>query len=100
MAKKAAVQKKRARTGLLTTLLILALLAGLGFQLHRLRAQVADAEAQKAEITVKKESIEQENEALSGDISEGPTKEKMKEIAREKLGMVAPNERVIIDTSN
>ena len=42
----------------------------------------------------------QENDALSQDIAEGSTQEKMLEIAREELGYVGPNEYVVYDVSN
>ena len=42
----------------------------------------------------------QENDALSADIAEGSTQEKMEDMARHELGMVYPNERVFSNISN
>ena len=40
-----------------------------------------------------------ENDALAADIAEGPTREKIEEIARDELGLVTPNEYVFDDIS-
>ena len=101
MAKAAAKAKKqRTRTGLLTKVLILALLVGMGWQLYRLRDQVEDAQTQRDQLAGEVAAQQQENDALAKDIAEGTTSEKMQEIAREQLGMVAPGERVFYDVSN
>ena len=82
------------RTGLLTKLLIVILLAALGCKVYTLREQVAEAEAEKARVAALVESQRQENDALSADIEEGCTPEKMQEIARRELGWVLPGEYV------
>ena len=91
-------RRKRAarmvRTGLLAKLLIVTLLAALGCKVYTLREQVADAEAEKARVAALVESRRQENDALSADIEEGCTPEKMQEIARRELGWVLPGEYV------
>ena len=95
-----AAQRKRPkpiklRTGLLTRLLIVILLAALSCQVYALREQVADAEAEKARVAAQVESKRQENDALNADIHEGCTTEKMQEIARRELGWVLPDEYVL-----
>lgn len=100
MAKKTAAKKQRTRASVFTKLLILALLVGIGFQLYRLQGQVADAQAERDALASRVQAQQQENDGLSKDIEEGTTPEKMEEIAREELGMVAPGERVYYDTSN
>lgn len=84
----------KVRTGVLTKVLILALLAGVGFQLHQLRGQVAAAEAERAQLENLVAVQRQENDALQEDIAEGPTEEKMRELAREELDLVAPGDRI------
>ena len=86
MAKAAKTKKQHARASLLTKLLVLLLLAGIGWQLFSLQGQVRAAQAEKA--------------ALAADIAQGGTQEKMEEIARQELGLVYPGERVFYDTSN
>lgn len=92
-------QKKTAgavklRTGLLTKLLIVILLAALVCKVYALREQVSEAEAEKARYAALVESKRQENDALTADIEEGCTPEKMQEIARRELGWVLPGEYV------
>ena len=82
------------RAGLMTKLLIVILLAALVCKVYALREQVWDAEAEKARIAAAVESKRQENDALSADIEEGCTPEKMQEIARRELGWLLPGEDV------
>jgi len=95
-----AKRPKRARTGLLTTLVIVGLLAALGVTLRDLRQQVSAAQAENDRYAQQVESVRQENEALADDIAEGMTPEKVEEIAREQLGLVTPGEYVFYDISN
>lgn len=82
------------RTGLLTKLLIVILLAALVCKVYALREQVWDAEAEKERIAAEVEGKRQENAALAADIEEGCTPEKMQEIARRELGWLLPGEYV------
>ena len=92
-------QKKAAgavklRTGLLTKLLIVILLAALVCKVYALREEVSEAEAERARCAALVEGKRQENDALAADIEEGCTPEKMQEIARRELGWVLPGEYV------
>ena len=100
VAKAAKTKKQHARASLLTKLLVLLLLAGLGWQLFSLQGQVRAAQAEKAALAEKVQEKQLENDALSADIAQGGTQEKMEEIARQELGLVYPGERVFYDTSN
>lgn len=91
---------KPARAGLLTKLLIVVLLAALGWQLYDLRQQVQDAQTERDRYAQQVAAKTQENDALSADIAEGMTPEKVEEIAREQLGLVTPGEYVFYDISN
>ena len=96
------------RTGLLTKLLIVVLLAALACEAFTLREKVSGAEAEKAwtaawpqdvlavnkSVAALVEGKRQENDALQADIDEGCTPEKMQEIARRELGWVLPGEYV------
>lgn len=94
MAKAERQPKQKPKGRILTKLLILAVLVAIGLQLRSLHSQVQAAEAQRDALTVQVQAQEQENAALAADIAEGATDEKMQEIAREELGLIAPNERV------
>ena len=100
MAAKKKTTNARPRSSLLTKLVIVALLAAIGWKLYDLRGQVAQAEAEKAQISAQVEQQRQENAALEADIAEGNTPEKMEEIAREELDLVMPNEYVFYGISN
>ena len=90
MAKKAEQQKKRPRASLLTKIVLLVVLAAIGWQLYGLQSKVAAAQVAQTQ---------RENDALAADIAEGPTREKIEEIARDELGLVTPNEYVFDDVS-
>ena len=100
MAKQAKKKSQRTRASLFTKVLVLALLAGIGWQLINIRSQVEGATAEKARLEAQVQEQQQANDALAADIAEGSTQEKMEEIARQELGYVSPGERVFIDTSN
>ena len=97
-AKKSA--SKPVRAGLLTKLLVVVLLAALGWQLLDLQQQLQSAQAEKNRYARQVDEIRQENDALEADITEGMTPEKVEEIAREQLGLVTPGEYVFYDISN
>ena len=82
------------RTGILTKLLIVTLLAARICKVYALREQVSDAEEEKARVAALVESKRQENDALAADIEGGCTPEKMQEIARRELGWLLPGEYV------
>lgn len=98
MAGKAKAQ--RVRVSVFTKLLILLLLAGIGWQLYRLQNQVAEAQTQRAQLTEQVAAQRQKNDALAEDIQNGGSQEQMEEIARDELGLVAPGEKVFYDVSN
>ena len=102
MAKQEQASKRpqRARASLFTKVLILVLVAAMGWQLHRLQEQVSAAQAEKEVLAAQVQAQQQENDALSADIAEGSTQEKMEDMARHELGMVYPNERVFSNISN
>lgn len=98
---KAAKRKSRVvRGGPLAKILLVLLLLSVGWQLYSLRGQVAEAQAEKDRLTAQVEAKRRENAALSADIAEGGTQEKMEEIARDELGMVFPGEYVLCDGVN
>ena len=92
--KKRTDKKPRPKAGLLTKIVIVVLLAAMGWQLYDLRGQLRAAEAEKAAYQQQVEEQQQKNDALAADIAEGPTEEKIEEIARNELGYVKPGEYV------
>ena len=100
VAKATQQKKQRTRASLLTKLLIVTLLLGIGWQLMTLQEDVRAAQAEKAQLEAQLLAQRQKNDALAADIAEGNTPEKMEEMARQELGLVYPGERVFYDTSN
>jgi cell division protein FtsB len=95
MARKENTAKSaRPRSSLLTKLLVVVLLAAIGWQLYDLRDQVLSAQSEKAQYAAQVQQIEQENAALKNDIADGTTTEKVEEIARNELCLVRPDEYV------
>ena len=97
--KQHAKKQPRPRTGLLTKIVIVALLAAIGWQLYGLRGQLKSAQAEKDRYAAEVAEQQRENDALAADIAEGPTDEKIEEIARDELGLVKPGE-YIFDPGN
>ncbi len=93
------VKKKRSGNPLIPVVILL-LLAAVGWRFHVLQGQVRAAEADKERYLRQVEAIQQENASLRSDIAEGPTEEKMKELAREELGMIDSNSYLFLDRSN
>ena len=99
MAKSEKQAKRRSKGSLLPKLIIVAVLAAIGVQLRTLHVQVQDAQAERDALAAQVAAQQQENDALAEDIAEGSTEEKMKELAREELGLVEPEQRVFSVTN-
>ena len=65
MAKKTEQQKKRPRASLLTKIVLLVLLAAVGWQLYGLQGKVAAAQEEKERYAAQVEQTKRENDALS-----------------------------------
>ena len=94
VAKNNKKQLPKVGSGFLTRLLLLLLLVSVGYQLLRIHHLVEEARVQQQDLTEQVEAQQQANDALRADIAEGDSQEKMKELARDELGLVAPGERV------
>ena len=92
--KQHAKKRPRPRSGFLTKVVILVLLAAIGWQLYGLRDQLKTAQAEKNRYAVEVAAQQQKNDALAADIAAGPTEEKIEEIARDELGYVKPGEYI------
>ena len=99
MAKHTAKPQK-AGSGLMAKLVILVLIALIGWQLYGLQDQLTAAQAERDRYQTEVETLRQENDALAADIAEGTTQEKMEEIARKELGVVTPGEYVFSHRGN
>ena len=97
---KASKRPQRIGGGMGVRILVVVLLAAIGWQLYSLRHQVAQAREDRDQLAAQVTAQQQENDALAADIAQGGTQEKMEEIARDELGLVAPGEYVFYDVSN
>ena len=88
------------RAGLLTKLLILILLIGIGVSFLTLRDQIAAAQEQEAELAQQAAELKRENDALENDIKNSDDPAMLERIAREKLGLVLPGAKIFVDVSN
>ena len=87
-------KKVKVRARPLTKLVILVLLVAIGWQLYGLRSQVRRAQEEREQYAALVAEKQRENAALEADITEGPTDEKLEEIARDELGLEKPGEYV------
>lgn len=100
MAKRAKKKTKKLGSGFFTKLLILALAGALGWQLYGLRTKMKSAKIQQLQLSEQIEEKQQENETLKDSIEKSGSKGEMEKIARDKLGLASPGEKVFYDTSN
>lgn len=88
---------KRAGTG--TKILILVLLAAAATALLSLRARLDQAQADRAELARQVQVQQEENAALADDIAHSGDPDYLEDIARDKLGLLEPDEIVFADSS-
>ena len=100
MAKIAAGAAKKRSGSLSVHLVLLLVLAVLGWRLYVQQGENEKARAEHDAYAQQVETLKQDNEALRADIAEGATDEKMEELARNELGWTDSNEYVFYDKSN
>ena len=83
-------KKVKVRARPLTKLVILVLLVAT----PEMREQARRAQEEREQYAALVAEKQRENAALEADITEGPTDEKLEEIARDELGLVKPGEYV------
>lgn len=89
---------KTKRATLLTKLVVLALLVISATALLDLQKQIAQAEAQKAELEAQVTQQTQTNADLQDAVDHSDDPERKEDLARSKLGLAAPDEQIIIFT--
>lgn len=92
-----APKKRKLASGFSVRLVILALLAVLGWQLWRMQDQLEAARTQEQQLRQQVQLQQQANDALQKSIDQGGSQEEMERIARDELGLVTPGERVFVD---
>jgi cell division protein DivIC len=82
------------RAGFLTKIVILAMLIYAAISLLNLRSQIAAAESARDQLQQQIAEQKQTNTNLAEDIENSDDPARMEEVARNKLGLVLPDEKV------
>lgn len=91
---------KTKKAGILTKIVVLGLLVYLATVLLSLNGQIAAAEAERDAVENQVAAQTQRNADLSEDLAHADDPAKQEDIAREKLDLVVPGEKVFIDVTN
>lgn len=86
------------KAGFLTKIVVLILLVAGSVCLLQLQSRIADAQVQRDQIQVQVTRQKQLNADLEDAVEHSDDPQRQAELAREKLDMVAPGEKVIIFT--
>ena len=88
------------KTGVATKLIVLILLLAVSLSLMSVRAQMQTAQEELDALQLQVYSQTEINAGLMEDIADAGDPGKLADIAREKLGLVEPGERVFASTNN
>ena len=91
---------KLKKAGIITKAVIIALVIYALTSLVTVRGRVAEAEREKQALEEQVSQILQSNGELQHQIDRGAQEEAIEEIARNKLGLVYPGERIFYDISD
>ena len=91
---------KLKRASLFTKIVILALIVYAAVAIVHTRSSVAAAEADRAALQARVDAMLRENAELEYDIEHANDPEVIAEIARRKLGLVMPGEKIFYDAGN
>ena len=90
---------KTKKAGLLTKLVVLALLIYLATSLLDLQGRIRETQAERDALSRQVAEQTQVNADLAEDVANPDDPDRIADIARDKLGLVVPGEKVIIITS-
>ncbi|NCB73377.1 MAG: septum formation initiator family protein [Clostridia bacterium] len=88
------------RAGLVTKIVILAIIVYAGISLVSLKVQVSDAQATRDELQGQVDGVLQTNTELQYAIDHSTDPDTIEDIARNKLGLVKPGEKIFYDVNN
>lgn len=91
---------KLKRSGILTKIVILALIVYAAVTLAGVRSNIERAEKDRAALQMRVDAMLQENAELEYDIQHAEDPATIAEIARIKLGLVMPGEKIFYDVGN
>ena len=87
------------KAGMLTKLVVLALLIYLATSLLNLQGRIRQTQAERDSLSRQVAEQTQVNAHLAEDVANPDDPERIADIARDKLGLVAPGEKVFIITN-
>ncbi len=90
---------KTKKAGLLTKLVILALLIYLAISLLDLQSRIRQTQAERDTLSRQVAEQAQVNADLAEDVANPDDPDRIADIARDKLGLVVPGEKVIVITN-
>ena len=90
---------KLKRSSIIMKIVILALIVYATISLVTTRSRIAEAEADRVLLQAKVDAALQENAELQFDLEHAEDPETIAEIARTKLGLVKPGEKIFYDVS-
>lgn len=91
---------KLKRSSIFMKIVILALIVYAGISLMNTRSRITRAESDRAELRTMVAAAQQENAELEYDIAHAGDPDTIASIARAKLGLVMPGEKIFYDVSN
>lgn len=91
---------KLKRASVFTKIVLIALALYAVVSLVTVRSRIAQAEQLRAQLTAQVSDMAQKNAELEYQIEHGTDDEMIEEIAREKLGLVLPGEKIFYDISD
>ena len=92
--------KKTKRVGVLTKVVILAILIVVSIALLNLRSRLSAAEQTRSELQAQVDAQTQTNAALQEEIDNSDDPDTVLEVAKERLGLVNKDEVIFNDTTN
>ncbi len=91
---------KLKRSSILMKIVILALIVYAGITLVTAKNRIAEARADQAALQAEVDAALRENAELEYDVAHAGDPETIESIARTKLGLVKPGEKIFIDVGN
>lgn len=91
---------KLKRSSIFTKIVLLALIVYATVSLVNTKKRAAEAEADRGVLQARVDAMLQENAELEYDIEHAGDPETIAEIARTKLGLVMPGEKIFYDVNN
>ena len=88
------------RANLVTKIVILAIIVYAGISLISLKVQVSDARESRDELQGQVDGVLQTNTELQYAIDHSTDPDTIEDIARNKLGLVKPGEKIFYDVNN